>query len=294
MPDTPSPVILAYPGALHSAVLGLSDILTFAGMTPNIVSEPGQKPQAASAIILPPAQSSPDPTSTPWIVDWLKTSAEKGVLICTACVGVTWVAAAGIDAGRPVTTHWGAGPDIKRKWPKLNLDTDRLIIEYSDLVSAGGLMAWIDLALIVIERHLGHQAMLATARHFVVDPGRRDQRRFQRFQPDMDHGDSKILRAQQLIETGIARQLRVTELAGVIGLSPRSFQRNFKAVTGFSFSDYVQKLRIEQAKTLLADTRRSVAEVASDVGYSDVPGFHRVFLKITGLPPSAFRKSVNG
>lgn len=294
MPDTPSPVILAYPGALHSAVLGLSDILSFAGMTPNIVSEAEHKPHSASAIILPPAQSSPDPGSALWIVDWLKSSAEDGVLICSACVGVTWVAAAGIDAGRPITTHWGAGPDIKRTWPKLNVDTDRLIIEYSDLVSAGGLMAWIDLALIVIERHLGHQAMLTTARHFVVDPGRRDQRRFQRFRPHLDHGDAKILRAQQLIETGIAQQLRVADLARDIGLSPRTFQRNFKDVTGFSFSDYVQKLRIEQAKTLLADTRRSVAEIAGDVGYSDVPGFHRVFLKVTGLPPSAFRKTVKG
>lgn len=292
MSHLPSVVILSYPGALQSAVLGLSDILAFAGLSPRVVTRPEERPDQVSVIVLPPSERHPAPEDAPWIPEWLRHSAENGALICSACVGVTWIAAAGLDAGRPVTTHWAIGAEIRKVWPGLKVETDRLVIEYSDLVTAGGLMAWIDLALIVIERLSGHQQMLSTARHFVVDPGRRDQRRFKRFQPDMDHGDTKILTVQKIIETQIREQHRIADLAAQVALSPRTFQRKFTDATGVSVTDYMQRLRVEHAKTLLADTMKSVADIARDVGYSDVPAFHRVFVKTTGVPPSAFRLSV--
>lgn len=292
MLEHPSLVILAYPSAMQSAVLGLYDILTFAGLDPCIVSDQRCRPNSANVIMLPPAVQMPNPESAQWIVDWLSMSAREGALICSACVGVAWVAAARIDAGRAVTTHWGVGSEMRKAWPELNVDTDRLVIEYSDLVTAGGLMAWIDLALIVIERFAGHQAMLATAQHFVVDPGRRDQRRFQRFRPTMQHGDAKILIAQHVIEREVSGQHRISDLAALVGLTPRTFQRRFSGATGHSVTDYLLKLRVEHSKALLADTSKSIAEIANDVGYADVPAFHRVFLKISGMPPSTFRKSV--
>ncbi|MEM7445236.1 MAG: helix-turn-helix domain-containing protein [Pseudomonadota bacterium] len=294
MPKRTAPVIVAYPGALQSSVLGLTDILSHAGLEPITVAKEGDIPARAAAIILPPAAEPPEPTGSPWIGQWLQRCSANGVPICSACVGVVWVAAAGVDAGRPVTTHWGIVAEIRKSWPDLAVETDRLVIEYSDLVTAGGLMAWIDLALIVIERLVGHQAMLSTARHFVVDPGRRDQRRFQRFQPVTDHGDAKILRAQAILECDLRSSLPVAKIAGQLGLSPRSLQRRFSAATGLSLTDYLQKLRIEQAKTLLADTETSVANVALDVGYTDVPAFHRVFLRHAGQPPARFRRSMKG
>ncbi|WP_068115916.1 GlxA family transcriptional regulator [Tropicimonas marinistellae] len=292
MPKRSSPVILAYPGAMQSSVLGLSDMLSFAGLSPTLVAQEAEKADSAGAIILPPAAHQPDPGTAPWIPEWLRSCARDGVLVCSACVGVTWIAAAQLDAGRAVTTHWGIGSEIRKQWPDLNVDTDRLVIEYTDLVTAGGLMAWIDLALIVIERLSGHDAMLATARHFVVDPGRRDQRRFQRFNPITNHGDAMVLRAQQILEKGIQTRLPVPDLAALVGLSPRSLQRRFTDATGLSLTTYMQKQRIEQAKSLLADSNDSVAKISAAVGYGDVPAFHRVFLNHVGITPAGFRKSV--
>lgn len=203
-----------------------------------------------------------------------------------------WIAAAGVDAGRPVTTHWGIGADIQATWPHLKVDTDRLLIEYSNLVTAGGLMAWVDLALIVIERLVWHQAMLTVARHFVVDPGRRDQRRFKRFQPNVAHGDKPILRGQQMIESDIAGGHRFADLAAQVGLSPRTFQRRFVKATGMNVTEYLQRVRIEQAKALLADTQRAISDVAAEVGYSDLPAFYRVFQKVVGMTPAGFRSAV--
>lgn len=292
MTSAPTVVILSYPGALKSAVLGLEDFLSFAGLNPLIISEAEQISSTPDAVILPPAAAAGDPEEYPSLLCWLKKAASQNTLICSACVGVNWVAAAGLDAGRAVTTHWGIEARILKQWPELKVDTDRLVIEYSDLVTAGGMMAWVDLALIVIERLASHQKMLETARHFVVDPDRRDQRRYRRFQPPTDHGNAQVLRVQKFLEREMQRGPSVNEIAGHAGLAPRSLQRKFAAATGLSLTQYLQELRVERAKSLLADSGETVAQIGAQVGYTDVPAFHRVFQRVTGMTPAGFRKSV--
>lgn len=292
MTPVPAVIILSYPGALRSAVLGLEDFLNFAGLDAKIISGAGQVSGPPDAVILPPAAEPSNPNESPALLSWLKRAAAQDALICSACVGINWVATAGLDAGRPVTTHWGIEARIRKDWPGLKVDTDRLVIEYSDLVTAGGMMAWVDLALIVIERLAGHQKMLETARHFVVDPDRRDQRRYRRFQPPTDHGNAQILRVQQFLEKEMQRGPSVAEIARHARLSPRSLQRKFTAATGLSLTQYLQELRVERAKSFLADSGEGVAQIAAQVGYTDVPAFHRVFQRVTGMTPAGFRKSV--
>lgn len=284
--------ILAYPGALQSAVFGLQDFLSHTGLNPKIVTNSAEFGLKSDTILLPPATQSVDPKTHPELLDGLKAAAESGALICSACVGVTWIAAAGLDAGRAVTTHWSVAPQLRKDWPQLHVDTDQLVIEHQNLVTAGGMMAWVDLALIVIERLAGHEVMLNTARHFVVEPVRRDQRRFQRFRPILDHGDAQVLRTQTYLERVLDQPISVSNLAQNAGLSERSLQRRFSAATGFNLTRYLQNLRMERAKSLLADSRIPVAEVAAQSGYSDLPAFHRVFSRITGMTPAGFRKSV--
>lgn len=296
MPPDPSAepfpaVILAYPGAMPSAVLGLGDILGHAGLAPLMVRQPDNAPARARAVILPPSAREVHPKDAPWVTGWLAAQSARGALICSACTGLHWIAAAGIDRGRPVTTHWGLEARMQAAYPGLQLDTGRLVIEHTDLVTAGGLMAWIDLALVMIERLAGRAPMLDTARHFIIDPGRRDQRRFRRFLPPMDHGDAPVLAAQQRIEAQLAEPLRATELAAAVGLSLRSLQRRFTRATGHSLTAYQQNLRIERARDLLAATTRSVAEIAAEVGYSDLPAFHRVFSRQAGMTPGRFRRT---
>lgn len=292
MPQPQNVLIFAYSGAMQSAVLGLSDVLSVAGLVPVVVSDPMRTSAMGRAVILPPAAEALDPDQRPDLVEWLSRAANQGALICSACAGVAWVAAAGLDAGRAVTTHWGLEAKTRKDWPGLKLDVDRLVIEYSDLVTAGGMMAWIDLALIVVERLAGHQVMLETARYFVVDPDRRDQRRYQRFHMQTDHGDAQVVRAQQFIENNLQHGLTVAMLAAHAGLSPRSLQRRFAGATGLNLTRYLQKVRMERAKSILADSALSVAEIAVQSGYSDLPAFYRVFQKTVGMTPAGFRKTV--
>ncbi|WP_264210775.1 GlxA family transcriptional regulator [Leisingera thetidis] len=291
MPSQQPTVILNYPGSMPSAVLGLNDILSHAGLAPLTVAQPDLAPAHTRAVILPPSACEVHPSDAPWVTGWLAEQSAQGALICSACTGLHWIAAAGIDRGRPVTTHWGLETRIRLEYPALQLDTARLVIEHTDLVTAGGLMAWIDLALVVIERLAGRAAMLDTARHFIIDPGRRDQRRYRRFLPPMDHGDRPVLAAQQRIEAQLAEPLSAADLAAAVGLSLRSLQRRFTRTTGHSLTAYQQNLRIERARDLLTTTGRSVAEIAAEVGYSDLPAFHRVFSRQAGMTPGRFRRT---
>jgi len=288
--------ILAYPGVLPSSVLGLQDVLGHANSI--VRSAPDLqvldafpcKARAYAALILPPSAGAVLAEEVPELPGYLLDQHARGAVVCSACTGVTFVAAAGLAGQRPVTTHWGLAPRLRQAYPDLKLDTDQLLIEYADLITAGGLMAWVDLALALIERFHGYEVAVETARHFIVDFRRRDQRRFRRFLPDLRHGDKAVLRAQHFLEARFADPVTVSDMAAQSGLPGRSFLRRFKETTGLSPKAYLQELRIERARALLIETKISVSETCFAVGYHDPPSFVRLFTRLSGLTPGAFRE----
>lgn len=80
------------------------------------------------------------------------------------------------------------------------------------------------------------------------------------------------------------------ELAMLAFLSPVQFCRVFKNTTGLTVKAFMQKVRIEIACKLLTTTNKSIEKIAYDVGYQDVKYFSNLFLKLTGLTPTKFRK----
>jgi two-component system response regulator YesN len=75
-----------------------------------------------------------------------------------------------------------------------------------------------------------------------------------------------------------------------VGFNPTYFSVVFKKETGMNFLEYLTDVRIREAKRLLSDPRKTIADVALEVGYNDVKHFSRVFTRSTGLHPSKYRK----
>jgi len=288
--------ILNYPRALQSAVHGLKDVLSYAeqvsgaALRLDVLEDFAGAAGAYAAVILPPSAGEVRAEEVPALPDFLERQHRHGAVICSACTGLAFVAEAGLAGGRKVTTHWALEQRLRAAYPRLVIDTDQLLIEYTDLVTAGGLMAWVDLALALIERFLGYAVAADTARHFIVEFRRRDQRRFRRFLPDLRHGDAAILKAQHFLETRFAGPVTVEEMAAAGSLPGRTFQRRFKMATGLSPKSYIQELRIERARDLLIETQKSVSEICYATGYNDPPSFVRLFTRLSGLPPGAFRE----
>ena len=74
------------------------------------------------------------------------------------------------------------------------------------------------------------------------------------------------------------------------GIPERSLKRRFKAATGVSLIEYVQNLRIERGKELLESSKVPVEAISEQVGYSDASFFRRLFRRLVGLTPVAYRR----
>ena len=74
------------------------------------------------------------------------------------------------------------------------------------------------------------------------------------------------------------------------GVPQRTLKRRFKTATGTTLIDYLQNLRVEEAKRLLETGQIAVDEISVEVGYEDPSFFRRLFKRRTGLTPSQYRR----
>lgn len=79
-------------------------------------------------------------------------------------------------------------------------------------------------------------------------------------------------------------------MARAAALGERTFLRRFRAATGQNPRDYLQQLRVEQARALIEQSTLTMDEIAGRLGYEDTGAFRRVFRRITGLAPLAYRR----
>lgn len=124
------------------------------------------------------------------------------------------------------------------------------------------------------------------------------------FQQDIDYiisqldlknaGDKDWLieRAENYIQSYYASELKAHEVADVINISPNYFSSLFKQRTGKNFNEYINQLRVDQAKTLLEETPFKVNEIANQVGYQEYKYFVEVFKKFTGVTPTKYRNLI--
>ncbi len=100
----------------------------------------------------------------------------------------------------------------------------------------------------------------------------------------------KLLRINNLMATHFADEFNLSRLADQAGMSKFYFERLFKNAMGISPSHYHIMLRINEARRLLRETRKSVMSVALDVGYANPSHFAKLFRRETGLSPSDYRR----
>lgn len=93
------------------------------------------------------------------------------------------------------------------------------------------------------------------------------------------------------IESYYRESLSLPDLARIGHMSPRTFTRRFRELKGCSPGEYITRLRIDEAKRLLAGTNQSVTEIAFEVGFGDSNYFARQFRQLVGSSPRAFRQN---
>lgn len=222
-------------------------------------------------------------------VSWLKARHADGAVLTANCGGVFMLAETGVLEGRPATTHWAFADQFRDRFPDVLLDTDKIVIEDGEIITAGGLMAWTDLGMRLVDRIYGSTTMIETGRFLLVDPAGREQRHYSSFAPRLNHGDEAVLKIQHWLQANAARSVTASAMAKKAGMEERTFLRRFKAATGLTPTEYAQHLRVGKARELLEFTKRPVDQIAYSVGYEDTSAFRRLFHRIMGLSPSDYR-----
>jgi len=210
--------------------------------------------------------------------------------VAAVCGGVFVLADAGLLNGRRATTHWMFAAELQRRHPGLRMNPDRLVIDDTDIITAGGVLAWADMGLTLVERLLGRTVMCSTARFMLMDPPGREQRFYGEFTPPLGHGDKAIVSVQHWLQANSAATCSVADLAERAGLGPRTFLRRFVKATRMKPSEYHQRLRIGRSREMLELTRNTVDQIAVAAGYEDPRGFRRTFKRVIGLSPTEYRR----
>ncbi len=218
----------------------------------------------------------------------LAASARRTASVCT---GAILLAEAGLLDGRRVATHWAFAAYLSQRYPAVEVDPDPIFIRDGSLLTSAGVTAGMDLALALAEEDHGAEVALQTARMLVVyarRPGGQSQ-----FSVQLERGtaeDAPLRELQAWIAEHPDEDLSVGALAGRLHLSERQCSRVFTRELGTTPADYVERVRIEQARGMLETDGGSLEKVASRCGFPSAEVMRRAFHRRVGASPREYRE----
>ncbi|WP_413701941.1 GlxA family transcriptional regulator [Psychromonas sp. KJ10-10] len=293
--------ICHYPNALKSAVYGLEELFIMANKVckeqkidihfePIIFNNTELLSQHFSVVLLPPSSQN-DYYLNPQIelIEWLKQQHFQGAVIASACAGAFILVATGLLENRSITTHWGLSDVFKKYFPKISLNTNEILINHGDVISAGGMMSWLDLGFELVEKYSSSLVMRQLGKVLIVDTASRKQGFYQQFNPLLLHGDQSISGIQQAMNLAYSKTVSIQALAKQFNLTERTMQRRFLKATGYNPNQYLQRLRIQKACDLLESSNCSFESISNQVGYADTSACRKIFTRTMGLTPKEFR-----
>jgi len=257
-----------------------------------IIPEGGfQDFEQTDVVVVPPYLPNADllAANATSLLDWIIARYEQGTTIASVCTGSFVLAETGLLDGKLATTHWFYAKLFKRRYPKVVLDSDKVLTQDKGLICSGSVSAFYYLGLHLIESFASSLLATQCSKSLLVDPSKASQASYAVFNGHKDHGDKDILRAQKLMESNYADAIKMEDLARQVGISPRHFIRRFKKVTNETPLSYLQQIRIERAKDYLENTSETVNEITQVIGYENSSSFRKLFKEATSLSPSEYR-----
>lgn len=249
------------------------NVTTSAGLRVPTVCRPDEL-EGCDAIVVP-ALGAKDESSVPTflggrdvkrLLRLLPALRESTPTLGAACTGVFPLAESGVLDGRRVTTTWWLAGAFRRRYPRVQLDLDAMLVMDSGLLTAGAAFAHIDLALALVRRA---SATLAehVARLLVVE-----ERAAQSVYVALDHlssHDPLVVAFERHVRSNLGDALDVSEVATAVGASRRTLERRVGDALGMTPLALVQRVRVERATHLLRTTDQTMDQIAGQVGYAN-------------------------
>jgi transcriptional regulator GlxA family with amidase domain len=230
------------------------------------------------------------------LLAWLHAAEPQVRRLGSICSGALILAEAGVLDGRQATTHWADVDELRCRFPSVLIESDRLhtfdprnLDGDSHVFTSAGVTAGIDLALALVEADLGRPIALSVARRLVMflrRPGGQTQ-----FSALLTPEPSRVPRLAALLDwlpANLGGDLSLEILAQQAKLTPRTLSRVFTQELGMGPRRYVERLRLEAARTLLQDAQASISTVARLTGFGHPENLRRTFHKHLAVSPQEY------
>jgi transcriptional regulator GlxA family with amidase domain len=226
--------------------------------------------------------------------NWLKRQYDHGALMGGSCSGAFVLGEAGLLNKRRCTTTWWLHYELTQRFPEASAAWGSALIQDGQIITAGGPMSWVDISLRMIRELAGSHAANRAADFAVVDTTPNSQERYLP-QGHLLSADPFLVQAETLVREhilspNINKPLSTLELAAKLAVSERTLHRRLKQLMGEAPKSFMDRVRMDMAKTLLHSSDQAIGSIALSFGYSDEAAFRRLFRKQVGMSPSQYRR----
>lgn len=247
--------------------VGANDIVLVPGMDSKTLGRPGPVPVA-----------------------WLRRAQASGARICSICTGAFALAQAGLLDERTCTTHWKLAERLQSTYPRARVVQNRLFARDANIVTSAGEASGIDMALALLNEDHGPHLVGRVAREMVVylrREGEREQTSI--FLEHRTHLHEGVHRVQDWLVAHADRNPTLEDLSKIAAMSPRNLTRVFRQATGITLKTFAHRIKLQVARDLLHDRRRTLESISASCGFSDPRQLRRLFRQSFGQSPSEWR-----
>jgi transcriptional regulator GlxA family with amidase domain len=249
----------------------------------------GPPPSRADTLVVPGGPGVHVAKAAPSQVAAVQKLARRARRICSVCTGAFLLAEAGLLDNRQAVTHWRACARLAAEYPTIRVLKDPIWVRDDRIWTSAGVTAGIDLTLALIEQDLGAAVALGVARRLVVYM-RRPGGQAQHSAPLALQAADAFAPLMEWMLANLHKPLKVEQLAERSGMTPRSFHRHFQARTQLTPAKAIERLRLDQARTLIETTNLRLITIAARVGFGSEERLRRSFQRALGVAPNDYRE----
>ncbi|MGZ6142719.1 MAG: GlxA family transcriptional regulator [Myxococcales bacterium] len=255
------------------------------------------RPQASDTVLVVGGEDRAldEAASNETLIRWLVRASRVVRRIGSVCDGTFVVARAGLLDGKRAATHWSSCDRLARSHPRIQVDREAIFVRDGRVWSSAGVTTGIDMALAMVEEDHHRRLADSVAAHLVVYARR----------PGFQSQFSEVLVAQSgasdplgplvvWLRANLRASLSVPAVARRAGMSVRSLHRICPRELDTTPAKLVEKVRIEQARTLLSTTQLGTKAIAARCGFGTAPRMASVFERVLGVGPRAYRTTFTG
>jgi transcriptional regulator GlxA family with amidase domain len=225
------------------------------------------------------------------IKEWVQQTNQHCRRLGSICTGAFALGQFGLIDGRRVATHWSSCSELAELYPRVEVDPNAVYIEDGKVWTSAGVTTGIDMCLELVALDLGNSIANAIAKRLVLyarRPGFHSQ--LSPMLSAQSQADPQFSQLIDWIREHLAEPMDVARLAAQVAMSERNFHRKFTDAVGETPAHFIETLRLDQARHLLA-TGISQKSIATHTGYASPAQLAKAFERRFGITLALFKET---